>query len=110
MDIKKNLQIGDVIASIRRKKRLDQKQMADELGISSSYLSQVENNTRNPSGKLLRQIADKLNIPVSVLLFEALEDSSFANEEDRQLFIKSKHLMDKMLDILLLSEEKIQNK
>jgi transcriptional regulator with XRE-family HTH domain len=95
------MSIGDVIASSRRRKNIDQKVLAVKLDISPSYLSQIENNSRNPSAKLLSQIADELGLPVSALLFEVIKDSDYGNEEDRQLFIKAKPLMDKMIAVLL---------
>jgi transcriptional regulator with XRE-family HTH domain len=98
---RKYMSIGDVIASARRRKRIDQKTMAKDLDISPSYLSQVENNSRTPSAKLLKQIAVQLDIPVSALLFEVIQDTDFNNEEDRQLFLKAKPLMDKMIAVLL---------
>ena len=98
------MNIGDVIASSRRRKGIDQKKMAKTLKISSSYLSQIENNSRNPSAKLLTQIAKELGLPVSALLFEVVKDSDYQNEEDRQLFLKAKPLVDKMLAVLLSDE------
>lgn len=95
------MKLGDVIASIRRRKRIDQKKMAESLDISVSYLSQVENNSRMPSSKLLNKISEILEVPVSGLLFEAMDDSSFKDEETRDLFRKAKPMMDKMLEILL---------
>lgn len=95
------MKIGDVIASTRRKKRIDQKELAGELSISASYLSQIENNSKNPSPKLISEIADKLGLPVSALLFQVIQESDYSSEDDRQLFLKAKPLVDQMLSILL---------
>ena len=67
-------------------------------------MSQIENNSRNPSAKLLTQIAERLDLPVSALLFEVVKESDFDKDEDRQLFLKAKPLMDKMIAILLSDE------
>lgn len=95
------MKLGDVIASFRRRKRIDQKTMASQLGISVSYLSQVENNSKMPSGKLLNKISELLGVPVSSLLFEAMDESNIDDPETRELFNRAKPLMDKMIGILL---------
>ena len=106
------MNLGDVIASFRRRKRIDQKSIAEKLGVSVSYLSQIENNTRIPSGKLLKQISELLAVPVSALLFEAMDESNFKDEESRQLFNKAKPMMDEMIKILLTdkSSKKVVDK
>jgi transcriptional regulator with XRE-family HTH domain len=95
------MKIGDVIASFRRRKRIDQKSMAADLSISVSYLSQIENNSRMPSGKLLNKISDILEVPVSSLLFEAMDESNFKDDDARELFKRAKPMMDKMIGLLL---------
>lgn len=103
------MKIGDAIASTRRLKRKDQKELAKELSISPSYLSQIENNSRTPSPKLLSEIADKLGLPVSALLFQVLQETDYGKEEDRQLYLKAKPLVDQMIAILL-SETDVNKK
>ena len=81
------MKLGNVIASLRVRKRLDQKAMAEKLGVSVSYLSQIENNNRMPSGKLLIKISETLGLPISVLLYETLNASNIVDENNRKLFI-----------------------
>jgi transcriptional regulator with XRE-family HTH domain len=95
------MNIGDVIASARRRKKMDQKEMARRINVSPSYLSQIESKGRKPSAKLLAQIAVVLEVPVSALLYETLEETNFLNNDDRQLFLKAKPMLDKMISILL---------
>ncbi|OLY91206.1 Transcriptional regulator, contains XRE-family HTH domain [Cnuella takakiae] len=95
------MQLGDVIASFRRRKRIDQKGMAAQLGISVSYLSQIENSNKMPSGKLLNKISEVLGIPVTTLLFETMDKSSFNDPEIQELFNRAKPIMDEMINILL---------
>ena len=104
------MEIGDVIASIRRRKRIEQKAMAEKLGISVSYLSQIERNSRIPSGKLLTKIADELDIPLSALLFETIDESEIGDDKDRKLFQLAKPIMDKMLSVLLADEMRTEKK
>lgn len=75
--------------------------MAEALAITSTYLSQIENNVKKPSGKLLKAIATFLDVPVSLLIFELLEEKSFATEEDKIAFLKVKQVVDLMMNKLL---------
>lgn len=95
------MKLGDVIASFRRRKRIDQKEMAKQLGISVSYLSLIENNGKVPSGKVLNKISEVLEVPVSALLFETVDETAFKDGEMRDLFNKAKPMLDKMIAILL---------
>lgn len=52
--------IGNNIKKIRKEKKITQKKLAEEMGISRSYLSDLENNRYNPSSKTLEMLAEKL--------------------------------------------------
>jgi transcriptional regulator with XRE-family HTH domain len=93
------MDIGDVIASVRRRKRLERIAFAKSLKISASYLSQVENNRKKPSIKLLKAIARELNVPLSVLLFDTLEDKHFPDESSKELFKKIQPIMDDLVEL-----------
>ena len=94
------MRIGDVIASVRRRKRIEQRELAKLIGSSVSYLSQIENNRKKPSFKLLNEIADKLNIPLSTLLFETIEEKHISDENDRNLFNLAKPIMEDLIGLL----------
>jgi len=53
---------GNKIRETRRKLRLTQYDMATSLGISTVYLSMLENNRANPSYKLLSRLQKEFNI------------------------------------------------
>jgi transcriptional regulator with XRE-family HTH domain len=59
---------GDRIRKIREHKNMTQDQLADKAGISKAYLSDVENNNKNISSKLLLQVANALGASVDYLL------------------------------------------
>ena len=48
---------------------LTQKDLADRLGISKSYLSEIENGKKVPALNLLEQYADIFEVPLSSILF-----------------------------------------
>lgn len=61
---------------LRRYQGLNQATLAKKLGVSRSYVSELESGNRTPSLDLLSRYADVFNVPVSSLVFfaEALED------------------------------------
>jgi len=58
------------LKQIRQQKGLSLKEIAENIGVSTSFLSQVENNKTIPSLSTLKSIADYMNITISELLGE----------------------------------------
>ncbi len=67
---------GQALKLLRRYQGLNQVALAKKLGVSRSYISELEGGNRTPSLELLGRYADVFNIPISSLVFfaEALED------------------------------------
>lgn len=59
--------LGDLIRRQRELAQLPMRQLADMVGISNPYLSQIENGLRAPSDQVLRAIADSLQISADLL-------------------------------------------
>ncbi len=64
-------QLGNHLRELRRRKRISLRQVQEETGASGSYLSQVEQGKRHPSGELLRKIAPTYGASVKDLLIMA---------------------------------------
>lgn len=60
--------IGDRIREIREARTLTQDQLAERSGISKGFLSDVENNKRNPSSEYVLKIANALGASIDYLL------------------------------------------
>ncbi len=60
--------IGSYLRELRRQKGLSLRQVQKETEASTSYLSQVEQGKRHPSGRLLRKIAPTYGASVMDLL------------------------------------------
>ena len=56
------------IRAWREYKHIKMNELAKNVGISSAYLSQIENNKRNPTIDTLRNIAKELAIDIEVLI------------------------------------------
>lgn len=67
---------GHALKLLRRYQGVNQSVLAKELGVSRSYISELESGNRTPSLDLLNRYAETFKIPVSSLVFfaEALED------------------------------------
>lgn len=65
---------------------ISQKELARRLDISPSYLSLIENDERELSVSLLRQISRELGVPISAFFFDAGEANSVAtpDQEDER--------------------------
>jgi HTH-type transcriptional regulator, competence development regulator len=60
--------LGSYLRELRRHKRLSLRQVQEETGASGSYLSQVEQDRRHPSARLLRKLAPTYGASVRDLL------------------------------------------
>jgi len=67
---------GQALKLLRRYQGLNQSALAKKLGVSRSYISELESGNKTPSLDLLSRYADIFNIPISSLVFfaEALQD------------------------------------
>jgi transcriptional regulator with XRE-family HTH domain len=61
---------------------INQSQLADKLGISRSYLSEIESGKKTPSIELIDKYGNVFNLPPSSLLYfsEQLADNKFAEK------------------------------
>ncbi|OSZ33909.1 transcriptional regulator [Alcaligenes faecalis] len=69
--------LNEALRLIRTYHDLTQSQLGLELGVSNSYLSEIEAGKKTPSLDLLGKYSHRFNLPVSSLLFfsEALDKS-----------------------------------
>ena len=59
--------IGDMIKKQRKKKKLTQQELADNLNMSRSYIADLENGRYVPSYKTLLHISEELDIDLNNL-------------------------------------------
>ena len=83
--------LGARIKELRTEKGLSLKDMAEEVNVSASLLSQIERNLANPSLNTLRAIANYLDVPM-FSFFEATEDprTTVVRYDDRIRIINGK--------------------
>lgn len=65
-------------AAIRRHRtlvRLSQEELADRAGLDRTYVSGIERGRRNPSLRIVQQLADALGVDIDVIFATAREIS-----------------------------------
>lgn len=73
--------IGEILRRQRELSKLSMRQVAQTVGISNPYLSQIERGLREPSEKVLDAIARSLELSTDALYAEAGEDAEAEPEE-----------------------------
>lgn len=68
------IEVGKMIASVRRERGLSQSQLAQKLNCSKQAISNYERGTRDPDYETLEAIADILNCPIA--FFVSPEDQA----------------------------------
>ena len=63
--------LGEFIRSQRRLARLSLRELAELTDVSNPYLSQIERGLHEPSVRVLRSIANALNVSAETLLAQA---------------------------------------
>ncbi len=69
------MNLGHTIKYFRNQRQIRQDDLANRCSVTVSYLSQLENNKKNPSLKLLSNISDELKIPLPVLFVLSMNDN-----------------------------------
>ena len=70
--------LGEALRLIRVYHDLKQKQAAERLGVSTSYISEIEKGTKTPTLDTIERYSKAFDIPVSSIMFfsESLENGS----------------------------------
>lgn len=68
MGVNDFIKIGDRIKQLRKEKGISQRDMAKSLGINVSTYSNYENNHREPSSEIIKQVSKVLGVSVQDLL------------------------------------------
>ena len=63
--------LGNFLREQRLASRLSLRQLAEQVGVSNPYLSQIERGLRRPSAEVLQQIAKALRISAEQLYIQA---------------------------------------
>ncbi len=96
---------GEALRLVRSFHEVNQSDLATQLGISRSYLSEIESGRKVPSLDLLQKYAAHFDIPLSSLILF----SENSGESERDLKVKTM-LGEKVIEILRWVEKKAKLK
>lgn len=86
-------QMGSILKHLRIASRIKQKTMAEQLGISPTYLSMIENDQREPSIEILEKYAGSLDVPLAFLILQTESGHQNLNSEQLELFDQIRRLL-----------------
>jgi transcriptional regulator with XRE-family HTH domain len=79
------MNLGNTIKDIRKQRGFSQTVLAELCNISQTYLSQIENNQKEPNISTLKIISGKLSVAIPILFFLSLDEADIAPGK-KQLF------------------------
>jgi transcriptional regulator with XRE-family HTH domain len=79
------MDIGTRIRALRQNEHLTLKQLAERVGCTDAYLSQLENGRVSPSIASLKKIADALQTKISDFFIEVQDDDPVVLTEDQRI-------------------------
>lgn len=86
------MKTGATIKKLRKERRITQIDFAKQCGISQTYLSQLENDERNPTVDVLERISNVLEIPYPVLSFLSITIDN-VSEEKKEVYKRMEKVM-----------------
>ncbi len=69
------MDLGNTIKKLRLQKGLKQNSFATQCDITPAYLSQIENNLKEPNISTLKGIAAHLGVPLPILFFLSMDNA-----------------------------------
>ena len=100
------MNIGTVIKSIRKKKGFTQSFLAERCGITQTYLSQIESNTKEPNISTVKKIADNLEIPMPILFFLSIDAEDITPEKQEAFKMIESSVKSLITNFFLLNDDK----
>jgi len=75
------MNLGKSIQTFRKQKGIRQSIIATKCGITTTYLSQIENNKKEPTIATLKKICNAMDIPIPILLILSINDDDIPPEK-----------------------------
>lgn len=94
--------VGRYIREQRRQAELSLRNLARQAGVSNPYLSQIERGLRQPSAKILKDIAKALRISAETLYLRAgILDSDEQDGDLAAAILREPHLTERQKQVLI---------
>jgi transcriptional regulator with XRE-family HTH domain len=79
---------SDWIKLLRTKNKISQTSFAKQTGISSNYLSLIENGKKKPTFRYLQKVSDIFDVPVNLFIWDEIDYSKVKDKKTRKLVIE----------------------
>ena len=79
---------------IRAARGIQQKELAELLDVTPSYISRIENGERPMSKKMVEKLSERLSIPVELFNLLAHDASSLKKQDKKVIDLLSRELLD----------------
>lgn len=93
------MNLGIVIKNIRKQRGQTQNEFASLCGITQTYLSQIERNSKEPNLSTLKKISEALNLPLPILFFQSLTEDD-VHPSKRKIFEDIKPTVNSLINEL----------
>ncbi|MBI5167074.1 MAG: helix-turn-helix domain-containing protein [candidate division NC10 bacterium] len=84
--------LGELVKGARRRKSLTQAELSRMVGVSSTYVTAIENSFRIPSLKVTKELARTLDLDENRLIFLAQQERMSPEERERLIVIPKNQL------------------
>ncbi len=75
------MNLGTTIKNIRKQKGFTQVDFANKCGITQTYLSQIENNLKEPNLSTLKSISLNLSLPLPIIFFLSMDEEDVSPQK-----------------------------
>jgi transcriptional regulator with XRE-family HTH domain len=98
------MQLGPVLKQLREKRGLTQMEVVKKAKVSQTYISQLENGTKEPSLPMLRKLGKLYKLPAPIIQVMAMEESDVP-KSNAKLYGQLKPIIDSMIDHVLTTSK-----
>lgn len=99
------MDLGQTIKKLREQRGLKQNTFAEKCDLSPAYLSQIENNQKDPNLSTIREISASLGIPLPILFFLSLDESDIPEKKREAFKMMSPVIKNMIQEFFLKSNE-----
>ena len=90
--------IGERIKTQRKKLKITQEKMSEDIGITVPFISKIENGKANPTLDVMAEICDYLKLDIGFIISGAASDNPYyliaqLSEEYKKMTSKQKELL-----------------
>ncbi|MEO7047622.1 MAG: helix-turn-helix transcriptional regulator [Ferruginibacter sp.] len=91
------MKLGQQLKAARKKSNLNQSQAASKIGISQTYLSQLETDTKSASPTTLDEICKAYSTHIALIIWKSVTEKDISKRK-LKTYREIKPMMDKLIE------------